>query len=53
MSSVDTDLGGEDHGYLGLDLRDVEYAHIYPVSGAFVAENFPGSLVVDPAFTGI
>ena len=29
-SSVDTDLGGGDHGYFGLVLSDAEYARISP-----------------------
>ena len=52
-SSVDTDLGGGDHGYLGLVLSDVEYARINPQPAAFVAPNFPGALVIDPAFTAV
>ena len=28
-SSVKTDLGGGDHGYLGLYLSDVEYARLF------------------------
>ena len=52
-SSVDTDLGGGDHGYLGLVLSDVEYTRINPTPAAFVAPNFPGALVIDPAFTAI
>ena len=39
-SSVDTDLGGGDHGYLGLVLSDAEYARISPQPVAFVAPNF-------------
>ena len=52
-SSVDTDLGGGDHGYLGLVLSDVEYARITPTPAAFVAPHFPGALVIDPAFTAM
>ena len=52
-SSVDTDLGGGDHGYLGLVLSDAEYARISPTPAAFVAPNFPGALVIDPAFTAM
>ena len=36
-SSGDTDLGGGDHGYLGLILTDVEYARITPTPPPFVA----------------
>ena len=46
---MDTDLGGGDHGYLGLVLSDVEYARIQPTPAAFVAPHFPGALVIDPA----
>ena len=50
-SIVDTDLeGGGNHGYLGLVLSNAEYAQINPTPGAFVAPNFPGALVIKPAF---
>ena len=52
-SSVDTDLGGGDHGYLGLILTDVEYARITPTPPPFVAPNFPGPFVMDPAHTAM
>ena len=52
-SSIDTDLGGGDHGYLGLVLSDVEYARISPAPTPFVAPNFPGSLLVDPALSAV
>ena len=52
-SSVDTDLGGGDHGYLGLVLSDVEYMRINPTPAAFVAPNFPGALVIQPTFSAI
>ena len=52
-SSVDTDLGGGDHGYLGLVLSDEEYARINPTPAAFVAPDFPVALVIDPTFTAI
>ena len=44
-SSVDSDLGGGDHGYLGLILSDAEYASICPTS-AFIAPAFPGQLLI-------
>ena len=50
-SSVDTDLGGGDHGYLGLILSDMEYGRITPT--LFVAPNFPGPSLVDPALTAV
>ena len=52
-SSVDTDLGGGDHGYLGLVLSDPEYARIQPTPTPFVAPNFPGALILDPALTAV
>ena len=36
-SSVDTDLGGGDHGYLSLYLLDVEYARSNPTPTPFEA----------------
>ena len=50
---MDTDLGGGDHGYLGLVLSDAEYARITPTPEAFVAPDFPGALVINPAFTAM
>ena len=44
-SSVETDLGGGDHGYLGLILTDSEYASI-PGTSPFVAPNYPGPLSI-------
>ena len=52
-SSVDMDLGGGDHRYLAFVLSDAEYARNTPTPAAFVAPNFPGALVIDPAFTAI
>ena len=46
-SSVDTDLGGEDHGYLGLVLTENEYAKVVP-NTSFIAPNFPGPLIICP-----
>ena len=45
-SSVDTDLGGGDHGYLGLVLSDAEYARIIPTPAAFTAPIFPTTLTI-------
>ena len=42
-SSVDSDLGGGDHGYLGLVLNDAEYSRVVP-NTPFIAPRFPGSL---------
>ena len=47
-SSVESDLGGGDHGYLGLVLTDAEYASIRPPPPPFVAPNFPAPLVIPP-----
>ena len=52
-SSVDTELGGGDHGYLGLILTDVEYARITPTPLPFIAPNFPGPLVIAPTLTAL
>ena len=46
-SSVDSDLGGGDHGYLGLVLDDKEYTRIVP-DHPFVAPDFPGALRILP-----
>ena len=48
-SSVDSTLGGGDHGYLGLVLSDVEYLAIPTVNGTpFVPPAYPGPLVIPP-----
>ena len=44
-SSVDSDLGGGDHGYLGLVLSEQEYRRIYPDT-PFEAPEFLGPLVI-------
>ena len=43
-SSVESDLGGGDHGYLGLVLDDVEYATVSPT--AFTAPTYPTALTI-------
>ena len=43
-SSVDSDLGGGDHKYLGLVLIHVVYSRVTPNS-PFIALMFPGSLI--------
>ena len=43
-SSVELDLGGGDHGFLGLVLTDVEYATVS--STAFTAPAFPAPLTI-------
>lgn len=45
-SSVECDLGGGDHGYLGLVLTDSEYARILPTPTPFLPPHFPEALVV-------
>ena len=52
-SSVDTDLGGVNHGYLGLILADLEYSRIIPTPTQFQAPAWPGALVIDPAATAV
>ena len=52
-SSVDTDLGGGDHGYLGLILADLEYARIIPTPTQFQAPAWPGTLVITPTATPV
>ena len=49
-SSVESELGGGDHGYLGLVLTDQEYANIQPTPPPFVAPNYPAALTI-PAGT--
>ena len=44
-SSVDTDLDGGDHGYLGLILTEAEYERVAPQS-AFTAPEFPRELSI-------
>ena len=44
-SSVDSDLGGGDHGYLGLVLSEEEYRKIC-LDHSFEASEFPGPLVI-------
>ena len=46
-SSVDCDLGGGDHGYLGLVLTENEYNRVTP-NHPFVAPRFPRALVIPP-----
>jgi len=52
-SSVETDLGGGNHGYLGLFLSDEEYAKILPTPPRFEAPTWPDPLVIDPAATAV
>ena len=43
-SSVESNLGGGDHDYLGLVLSDTEYAAINPAPPPFVSPPYPGNL---------
>ena len=49
-SSVESDLGGGDHGYLGLVLTDIEYTTVC-VATAFTAPVFPITPLVIPIGT--
>ena len=51
-SSVETDLGGGDHGYLGIVLTAEEYAKV-PNTEPFVAPNYPPDLVIPANATPI
>lgn len=51
-SSVETDLGGGNYGYLGLVLTDDEYASI-PHTQPFVAPNYPPPLLIPATSTQI
>ena len=53
VSSVESDLGGGDHGYLGLVLTDAEYASIILLPPPFVAPNYPGLLIIEPNTTQV
>jgi hypothetical protein len=44
-SLVDTDLGGGDHGFLGLVLTDAEYLRVAPTT-PFIVPDFPGTLII-------
>ena len=52
-SSVETDLEGGDHGYLGLYLSDTEYASIIPQPTRFEAPVWPGALAINPTATAV
>jgi len=51
-SSVETDLGGGNHGYLGLVLTDAEYNSI-PNTQPFVPPNYPPPLTIPSTATAI
>ena len=50
-SSVESELGGGDHGYLGLVLTDSEYTSLASSPPQFQAPVFPGTLHI-PAGAG-
>ena len=52
-SSVDTDLGGVNQGYLVIILANQEYLRINQTLAQFEAPTWSGALVVDPATTVI
>ena len=52
-SSVDTELGGENHHYLGIILTDQDYLRISPTPTQFQAPTWPGVFIIDPAATAI
>ena len=53
-SSVDTELGGGDHGYLGLVLSNTEYLAVPGVNGnMFLPPVYPGALVIRPTATAV
>lgn len=51
-SSVESDLGGGDHGFLGLVLTDAEYALVAPTH-PFVAPVFPAALTIPAGTTSL
>ena len=52
-SSVNIDLGGGYHGYLGLALTDTEYARINLISTAFAVPTFPCVITSDTTVTAV
>ena len=51
-SSVETDLGGGNYGYLGLVLNNTEYATI-PHTQPFILPNYLDLLAIAPTLTPI
>ena len=51
-SSIETDIGGGNHGYLALVLTDEEY-NSTPNTEPFVPLNYPALLVIPPTATAI
>ena len=54
-SSVESDLGGGDHGYLGLVLSDAEYLTVPGVGAGnvFIPPVYPGALTIPANATAI
>ena len=52
-SSVESDLGGGDHGYLFLISTDTEYLLIEGITETAVPPTWPGTFTVDPDFNQI
>ena len=52
VSSIETDLGGGDHGYLGLVLTNEECAAV-PDTEPFIPPPYPGNLTIPATATAI
>ena len=52
-SSVETDLGGGNHGYLGLVLSDAKYANVSPTPFVLAPLNIPANAAQVQAFKKI
>ena len=52
-SSVESDLGGGDHGYLGLVLSATEYANITPSPPPFIPPEYPAALDIPAGTTQV
>lgn len=52
-SSVESDLGGGDYGYLFFTLSDTEYLLIPGITVIAVPPTWPGTFIVKPAFTQV
>ena len=50
-SSIDSNLGGGDHGYLGLVLTEVEYAKVVP-QHPFEAPEYPDKINYSTPYRG-
>ena len=52
VSSIETDLGGRDHGNLGLVIKDVEHATV-PQTQTFVVPSYPNTLKIPSTATAM